>query len=144
MTVREDRELRLQPRPASVPECRSFVRQVLGSWGLPGLCDDAGLLVSELASNAVLHARTPLTLTVSWRRGTNRVRVTVHDESRVQPLLREHDLSATTGRGMQIVAAVALASGVVPSATGKDVWFELEPDTGDRRRDGDSAARHDG
>jgi hypothetical protein len=131
MTVREDRELRLQPRPASVRESRSFVRSVLGSWGLPGLCDDAGLLVSELASNAVLYARTPLTLTVSWRRRTNRVRVTVHDESTVPPCLREHDVSATTGRGLQIVAAVAHASGVVPSGTGKDVWFELAPDAGD-------------
>ena len=132
MTVREDRELRLPPRPASVRESRSFVRSVLGSWGLPHLCDDAGLLVSELASNAVLHARTPLTLTVSWRRGTNRVRVTVHDESTVPPRLRAHDVGATAGRGLQIVTAVADASGVVRTGTGKDVWFELEPEVTDR------------
>lgn len=144
MTVREDRELRLQPRPASVGESRSFVRGVLGAWGLPGLCDDAVLLVSELTSNAVLHARTPMTLTVSWRRGTNRVRVTVHDESRVPPSLRDHDVNATTGRGMQIVAAVAHASGVVPSATGKDVWFELEPTAGNDGGARDAEAAHDG
>ena len=99
---------------------------MLGSWGLADLCDDAVLLVSELASNVVLHARTPLTLTVSWPPGTGRVRITVHDESTVSPRQRDHDVTAESGRGLQILAAVADASGIVASGSGKDVWFELD------------------
>lgn len=127
MTLRQDRALSLQALPASVRESRSFVRTVLESWALPGLGDDAALLVSELVSNAVVHARTPLTLTVSWRRGPGRVRVTVHDDSPDPPRVRDFDLTATTGRGMQIVAALAHSSGMVANPSGKDVWFELAP-----------------
>lgn len=128
MSLRQDRALSLQAQPASVRASRTFVRAVLDSWALPGLNDDAALLVSELVSNAVVHAGTPLTLTVSWRRITGRVRVSVHDDSRVHPCIREFDVTATAGRGMQIIAALAHSSGVVASATGKDVWFELAPD----------------
>jgi anti-sigma regulatory factor (Ser/Thr protein kinase) len=126
-TPQRDRALSLQAQPASVRESRSFVRTVLHSWGLPGLVDDAALLVSELVSNAVVHARTPLTLTVSWCLGPSRVRVTVHDDSPETPHTRDFDVRATTGRGMQIVAALADSSGVVANAVGKDVWFELVP-----------------
>jgi anti-sigma regulatory factor (Ser/Thr protein kinase) len=132
MTPLRDRALSLQAQPASVRECRSFVRTVLDSWGLPSLVDDAALLVSELVSNAVVHARTPLTLTVSWCLGPSRVRVTVHDDSPETPHTRDVDVTATTGRGMQIVAALADSSGVVANAVGKDVWFELvAPSTAD-------------
>lgn len=129
MSERLDRALSLHADPISVSESRSFVRTVLGSWGLPGLRDDAALLVSELVSNAVVHARTPLTLTVSWRRASSRVRVTVHDGSPVHPCVRDFDVTAAAGRGMQIVAALAHSSGVEPNAPGKDVWFELAPDS---------------
>lgn len=128
MTLRPDRALSLQAQPAAVRESRSFVRTVLGSWGFPGLSDDAALLVSELVSNGVVHARTPLTLTVSWLGRPSRVRVSVHDDSPVLPRTRNFDVTATTGRGMQIIAALAHSSGVVASAVGKDVWFELAPD----------------
>lgn len=128
MTLRPDRALSLQAQPAAVRESRSFVRTVLGSWGFPGLSDDAALLVSELVSNAVVHARTPLTLTVSWVGRPSRVRVSVHDDSPVLPRTRNFDVTATTGRGMQIIAALAHSSGVVAGAGGKDVWFELAPD----------------
>jgi anti-sigma regulatory factor (Ser/Thr protein kinase) len=128
MTPREERSLSLSPELASVPASRRFVRGVLASWGLSGLTDDAELLVSELASNAVVHGATPFVVTVSWRVLPDRIRVSVKDESTATPQLRDVDVRATAGRGMQIVSDLAQASGVVPTAGGKDVWFELTAD----------------
>jgi anti-sigma regulatory factor (Ser/Thr protein kinase) len=53
-------QLALPGEPASVPAARRFVRQVLSEWDRPELDEAGSLLVSELVSNAVLHARTPV------------------------------------------------------------------------------------
>ena len=128
MSLRPDRALWLKPAPASVRESPAFVRTVLDSWGLSALSDDASLLVTELVSNAVVRARTPLTLTVSWRREPGHVRVTVHDDSACPPRPRDSDVTATNGRGMLIVEALAHSFGVMATGAGKDVWRELVPE----------------
>jgi Histidine kinase-like ATPase domain len=56
------------PEPAAVGAARRFVRDTLRSWQLAGpawgqLVDDAVLLTSELVTNAVLHAGTPVQVT---------------------------------------------------------------------------------
>src|SRR5206468_2951238 len=86
----------------------------------------AELLVSELVTNAVLHARTDLTVAVE-RRGEN-VRVSVSDGSARQPRLRHHSVEAGTGRGLLLVERMARRWGVEPAGTGKVVWFEVSRD----------------
>ncbi len=86
-------------------------------------CDDVVTLVSELATNAVIHARTPYTIAVSHEGDT--VRVWVHDLSAVIPRRRAYGLDATTGRGLRLVATLASSRGVDPETEGKVVWFEV-------------------
>ncbi|MGH8928741.1 MAG: ATP-binding protein, partial [Acidimicrobiia bacterium] len=81
-------------------------------------------LVSELVTNAVLHARTPFLVKVTV--APDLIRVSVTDGDRTQPLMKQHGLSDPTGRGLRIVDAMADRWGVDPDVDGKTVWFELE------------------
>ncbi|MEY2461637.1 MAG: hypothetical protein QOG30_3467 [Acidimicrobiaceae bacterium] len=81
------------------------------------------LLVSELASNAVLHAETPFEVTVSIDEA--RVRVAVSDSNPTMPALRTYVRESITGRGLHMVAASAARWGFDAQPDGKVVWFEL-------------------
>ena len=112
------------PAPASVRAARCFVGSVLAEWGLRAAYDAAEMLVSEVVTNAVLHARTPFTVTVT--RSADAVRVSVNDGSPAVPQQRMYGPDATTGRGMRLVASLSLRWGVEPDdAGGKEVWFEV-------------------
>lgn len=118
------------PAPASVPEARRFVGSVLGQWGLTAAYEAAEMLVSEVVTNAVLHARTAFTVAVS--RVGDAVRVSVSDGSPAIPQQRTYGPDATTGRGMRLVATLALRWGVEKdTGGGKAVWFEVSAQ-GDR------------
>jgi hypothetical protein len=106
--------LDLLAEPSSVRSARVFVTTVLASWGFNGLAETAALLTSELATNVVLHARTPYAVVVA--RTVEGARVDVLDNSRISPVLRSHDLSAPTGRGLALVASLSVAWGETPSA----------------------------
>lgn len=111
---------------SSVPSARHFVEQTLGRWGLDGLAWSAALLVSELAANACLHARTQLVVTLS--RTLDGVRLEVRDGSSVVPRMRRYAEEATTGRGLRLVGDLARRWGVEQVAGGKVVWAELAAD----------------
>lgn len=113
-----------QPEPAAVAQVRSFVAASVK--GPRELVDDACLVVSELATNAVLHARTPFRVAVEPR--GDAVRVVVHDGSPRRPVASDAAPGATTGRGLQIVDALSRAWGVEPTEDGKAVWAELVRD----------------
>jgi anti-sigma regulatory factor (Ser/Thr protein kinase) len=116
----------LPPVPRSVPEARRFVCETLTALGAPGACDDAAALVSELATNAVLHARTQFTIAVT--RDAETVRIWVHDLSAVLPRQRTYGVDSTTGRGIRLIASLASDWGVDREVTGKSIWFELPTD----------------
>ena len=84
---------------------------------------DARLVVSELASNAVLHAGTPFA--VSLRYTGSAVRISVRDGSRTHPVLRNGGPASLSGRGLHLVAAMAETWGVDAGPDGKTVWAEL-------------------
>lgn len=117
----------LPAEPASVGQARRFVRRVLDDWGLDDLIDTVQLLTSELATNAVLHARTAFAVLVS--RTDNEVRVDVLDGSAVQPRSRQPSPTAATGRGVNMVAALAEQWGTTPESQlqgfAKGVYFTL-------------------
>lgn len=81
------------------------------------------LAVSELASNAVLHARTPFVVLVEHLRDGVRVSVTDHDPTVPRP--RRASAADITGRGLAIVEALTRRLEVLTTESGKTVRFEL-------------------
>jgi anti-sigma regulatory factor (Ser/Thr protein kinase) len=85
--------------------------------------DAAELLVSELVTNAVLHARTQISVEVLA--AGDLVRITVHDASTVIPKPRIYGTDSTTGRGLRLIATIARSWGVQRERGGKAVWCEV-------------------
>jgi anti-sigma regulatory factor (Ser/Thr protein kinase) len=110
----------------SVPRARRFVAESLQA--VPEeVCETAALLVSELATNAVVHAATEFKVTVIFPMPTGRVRIEVADHDRVEPAPLHPPPNAPHGRGLFLVDRLAHSWGVQPASTGvgKTVWFEL-------------------
>jgi anti-sigma regulatory factor (Ser/Thr protein kinase) len=104
---------------------RRFVVDALERRGHGGaLLDDAQLVVTELATNAVIHARSPFSVAVRPHGGG--VHLSVRDSSRVSPTVRGEDPRAVSGRGLRLVATLATEWGVELTANGKAVWAELQ------------------
>ena len=121
------RATRLPAEPASIPAARHFAVDALAELG-GGPKEDVELLVSELATNAVLHARTPLRLTLC--RIGRRVRIEVGDGDRTPPRVNlRPDPLRPGGRGMCLVNSLADDWGVELAADGKTIWFEVDSNT---------------
>jgi anti-sigma regulatory factor (Ser/Thr protein kinase) len=116
-------ETRLDGTRADVGAGRRFVRQTLEAWDCESVVESAALVVSELITNVVLHARTAVEMRV--QRQGDRVRIEVGDQSPALPRLRRFTGQAATGRGLQLVAAMGSAWGVDRRTGGKIVWVEL-------------------
>jgi anti-sigma regulatory factor (Ser/Thr protein kinase) len=87
------------------------------------LLRDAQLVLSELAANAVLHARSPFSVSIRWRDSS--VRILVRDQSPVVPVMRDDSGTTPSGRGIRLVDAIASRWGVDLVPDGKVVWAEL-------------------
>lgn len=121
------------PTPSSVPAARRFLRDTLAQWQLPSVAEAAELLVAEVCTNAVLHARTEFTVEVA--RGDfgagEVVRVRVIDASSAMPRQRNYGSDSTTGRGIRLVDTLASSWGVDRiaggrgSGPGKVVFFDV-------------------
>ena len=116
------------PAPSSAGEARRFVTRVLADADLDWLSYTATVLVSELVSNAVLHAATPAEVVVTST--GDGVRVEVHDASPRMPVRKHYSALSGTGRGLLLVERMASQWGAEPTAGGgKVVWFELDRDS---------------
>src|SRR4051794_4793160 len=115
----------LPPETASVPAARAFAGAAMNELGADqNETERAQLLVSELATNVVLHARTRMRVTV--RRCKHGMRVEVRDDVPARPPPpREPDLLSVHGRGLVLVDALADAWGVNGNRLGKTIWFEV-------------------
>ncbi|CAM5480092.1 ATP-binding protein [Streptomyces hirsutus] len=102
-----------------------MVRVALSVWGLDDLADDGALIISELVSNAVQHARRESIRVVIDRPGAARVRVGVVDFSKVLPS-RGPDPERESGRGLALVGELAKAWGTELLPWGNWVWAELD------------------
>ena len=112
--------------PSAVATARRFASRTLTDFGRAGeVIDKTKLLVTELTTNAVLYAHSPIRLTVGAVNG--RVRVEVRDDD-PKPLDSPHlpDPEAEAGRGLFLVSALAASWGVNRNERGKTVWFEVE------------------
>ena len=115
----------LPPHPSSIGAARRFVRTALLEAGRRELLHDAELVVSEVVTNAVVHAGTRVDIEVVV--GPVLVRVEVEDGSPNQPRARRYATTASTGRGLGLLNEVAADWGVRATERGKTVWFELAP-----------------
>lgn len=106
------------------------MRDTLADWQAGDLVIVTELIVSELVSNGILHARSPLTLRLDS--GDDGILVEVVDDSPIQPSRRHYDAEATTGRGLSLVATLTNGDwGSRPTGAGKLVWARVSPDSSD-------------
>jgi hypothetical protein len=103
---------------------RRFVIETLRRWGEHRLVDDAAIVVTELATNAVVHAQSELVVAV--QQSDARIVLLVRDTSSMPPQPRHPPLTAFRGRGLEIVAAIASRWGADAVGDGKVVWAELQ------------------
>src|SRR5690348_1552560 len=108
---------------SSVGIARRLVRGELGPLADPELMDAASLLVSELVTNAIVHARTDVGFHAAVGGGVFRAEVT--DGNPTVPTPRRPSGLAGTGRGLQLIEQLATRWGVTTSGSGKTIWFEL-------------------
>ena len=122
-----------QPEPSAAAAARRFVRQTLRSWDIAGrswdpdrVVDDAVLLTSELVTNAVVHAGTPLDVVCRLTSGELEVAVRDRHPTRTLPdIPQAASISAERGRGLLLPSALASSWGVTYARTAKAVWFRM-------------------
>lgn len=116
--------IELPPTPTSPAAARQWATDRLESWGEADLVDTVTLLVTELVTNVLLHARTPCELRIV--KG-DRLRVEVADGSARVPEQRRLDDEVTgSGNGLLLLSALSDEHGVVIDPSGKRVWFEID------------------
>ena len=140
----ERRRLGLDPVPESARAAREFTVATLHEWQLESVTEDAVVIASELATNAILHGTPAATratangaeracVELSWCLQASRLICVVTDQAGTPPATAAHDPEAESGHGLQIVGALAVAWGWTILGTGeKAVWAALElPGHGD-------------
>ncbi|MCD7445262.1 ATP-binding protein [Streptomyces lincolnensis] len=121
---------RLPHGPRSASRARALLRMQLVEWEIGGdVAQTAEILLSELVSNAVIHARTPPGRQIGLRvaQYDGRLRVEVADANSTRPEPREADTDDERGRGLAIIDALAARWGCCPRlhGIGKATWAEL-------------------
>lgn len=133
--------LDLGPLPGAVPCARAHTQQVLWEWGHAKMGDDAGLVVSELITNAIAASRylgphsPPVRLWLAS--DTELVLVLVGDASPRPPLHTDAGPDADSGRGLYLVGALSSRWGWYPAnaaGTAKVVWAEWATASSDQPR----------
>lgn len=115
-------------------DARRWVGGRLEDWGLQGLAEIALLLVSEVVTNAVVHAHSPPAVSMSVAEGT--LEIGVSDRVLLLPAAPEAAgdpgtdtaLVGEGGRGLLLVALLADTWGCTRLSMGKHVWFHLDVD----------------
>ena len=123
--------------PSHVPEVRRFVSHLVADWGRADLVDDVALAATELAANAILHGNSPY-FEVELRMSADVVHLAVlHPvtlsaqaiavRAEVAGSTRAHDPRSMTGRGLFLVASLALDWGIDDLPGGVRTWAEFAP-----------------
>ena len=113
--------------PSSAGEARRLLRDAMPEQASEESTDAAALALSEIVTNALVHAGTPMRLRVIL--APSAVRVELADGSARLPLPREYSRAAGTGRGLHMVTEIVDQWGAHHDEDGKVVWFEIaEPE----------------
>lgn len=111
------------PVVSAVPAARRFLIDVLRSWGEDAIAVDAAVVVSELTTNAVLHATSAFRVHLS--RMHDVVRISVDDVGPARPEPRQAAPDDFGGRGMQLIQALTRTWGCDVLESGKTVWADI-------------------
>jgi len=109
--------------PASVARIRRFTAEACRTTAPAVDADTVALLVSEVATNALVHGRGRVRVRV--RKTLAGLRVEVHDGNPVLPSRRRATPMDEGGRGIALVEALSSGWGAESTADGKNVWFEV-------------------
>jgi len=110
---------------SSAAGARAHARSALAAWGLGHFDETVSLLVTELISNGVRHARTRLTLALAYD-GTC-LRIAVSDGDPRPPVPRAPERLTVGGWGLALVDSLATNWGAdIDELDGKTVWFEID------------------
>jgi anti-sigma regulatory factor (Ser/Thr protein kinase) len=120
----------VEPDPESVTAARHFAVATLRAWGLARLCDDVGLVSSELVTNALRHSlpacpheRADATIRLRLLRAAPYLLCGVVDSGTAVPERRDPDYIAESGRGLHIVESFSARWGWTRlDPVGKIVW----------------------
>ncbi|MCU7724468.1 anti-anti-sigma factor [Actinoplanes sp. KI2] len=114
--------LELEPRVGAARECRTVITAACAEWGRAELAEPACIVVTEMVNNVVAHAETSMIVLLASR--DEAVSVAVRDRSTVTPSYAGAPVSPTAsgGRGMLLIDAVASRWGSLALADGKVVW----------------------
>lgn len=113
----------LLPEPRSAGEARHFVAGRVSDVLPSEVAEVAVLLTSELVTNVIVHARTPMRLSLDV--DSSALRVAIADDAPRAPVRRAGGETRLTGRGMHLVETLSNQWGIEPTPNGKTVWFEL-------------------
>jgi anti-sigma regulatory factor (Ser/Thr protein kinase) len=127
LVIHEDR-LTYTPFARSVSLARRRSARLIAEWGYPELAADVGLVVSEMASNALLHGVVPGRLfRVHLKLTASALRIEVTDaRGECLPVQRTPADDDQFGRGLTLIGALTARWGVEPLVVGKTVWAELD------------------
>lgn len=117
------RHIALKPDRRSAHDAREFVHQTLTEWGCDGIADEVTLAVSELVTNAVIHAHSAASLTLIET--SSGIQVRVQDNDPEHPTVRWVAEDDFGGRGMHIVDALSDSWGIEAAPPGKIVWLDI-------------------
>ncbi len=104
---------------------RQFVVDTLLRRGHDRHLESASIVVSELATNAIMHARSDFVVSMSSRDGS--VRLAVRDASTAIPSVRAPSPTTMSGRGLLLIGVLAQRWGTEIVGDGKIVWAEFGP-----------------
>jgi anti-sigma regulatory factor (Ser/Thr protein kinase) len=128
--------LELDPARRAPRLARAFAADTLKAWAVPaGRVEAVQLVVSELVTNAVLHAPESRTIVLELLMTDRGLRVMVSDDSPRQPQPGGHSTPPTSesGRGVEVVDALADRWGTQKRPpSGKTVWCDLDPERASR------------
>jgi anti-sigma regulatory factor (Ser/Thr protein kinase) len=124
MTERARAELAMPPDTAAPAYVRQWLRDMLRGSGVTSeILGDTLLVVDELVMNSVVHAATPIIVTLEYSREA--CRCSVRDRCATGPMPRLVERADGSGRGLRLVNAVATAWGVERTEAGTTVWAEI-------------------
>jgi anti-sigma regulatory factor (Ser/Thr protein kinase) len=107
----------------SASEARRLLRDALADVEIDDSLEAAQIAISEIVTNALVHAGTPMRLRVLVTRDS--VRVELSDGSPHLPHQRDYASNAITGRGLHVISEIVDRWGAYPIGDGKVVWFEI-------------------
>jgi anti-anti-sigma regulatory factor/anti-sigma regulatory factor (Ser/Thr protein kinase) len=115
---------RLWPTPDAPSRARGFTAATCAQWRVPAAAEQSlQVIATELVTNAVVHAGTPLVVVL--RRSHRTIKIAVIDQDERLATLRRVDPSSVSGRGLMLVEAFASTWGCAETTRGKCTWASI-------------------